>query len=219
MTDFTQTSLNRVRRLPERAAYDRPTIYAILDEALICHVAFAQDGQPFVIPQLYARQDDRLLLHGSPNSRLLKHIQSGEPISIAVTLVDGLVLARSVFEHSVNYRSAVLFGRGVALEDPAEKFEALRILTEHILPGRWEDARQPNPKELAATMVVAVDIESASAKSHSDMPNELSEEDYALPVWAGVLPITQQFQPLQPDPKLATGISVPEYLQKLVSGS
>lgn len=215
MIDFAKESRNRVRRLPERAAYDRPTIYAILDEALICHVAFVQDGQPFIIPQLFARQGDRLLLHGSPNSRLLKHIQSGEPISVAVTLVDGLVLARSVFEHSVNYRSAVLFGRGCALDDPVEKMEALGILTEHILPGRWNDARQPNPKELAATMVVAVDIESASAKTRGGMPKELSEEDYALPVWAGILPIAQQYQPLQPDPRLSTEIPVPEYLQKL----
>jgi uncharacterized protein len=216
MTDFAKTPRNQVRRLPERAAYDRPTIYAILDEALICHVAFVQDGQPFIIPQLFARQGDRLLLHGSPNSRLLKHIKSSEPISVAVTLVDGLVLARSVFEHSVNYRSAVLFGRGRALEDPAEKMKALGILTEHILPGRWNDARQPNPKELAATMVVAVNIESASAKTRSGMPEELSEEDYALPVWAGILPIAQQYQPLQPDPRLSTETPVPEYLQKLL---
>jgi hypothetical protein len=215
MTDFPITARNRVRRLGQRAAYDRSTIYAIVDAALICHVAFVQVGQPYVIPTLYARQNDCLYLHGSPHSRLLQHIQAGEPVSLAVTLVDGLVLARSVFEHSVNYRSALLFGRGRLLEDPAVKMSALRLITEHILPGRWDDARQPDAKELDLTAVAVIDIESASAKQRQGMPEDFPK-DVDLPVWAGILPIKQQFASPQPDEHTGGEKPIPDYIQTLL---
>lgn len=191
-TEFAVTELNKVHRLPQRGHYDRETIYAILDAAIVCHVGFVQDGQPFVIPTSYARAGDTVLLHGAPNSRLLRHIAAGHPISISVAILDGLVLAKSAFHHSVNYRSAVVFGRGRLLDDPAEKRAALAILTEHLAPGRWATTRQPNAAELKATAVVAITIESASAKVRSGPPVDAAE-DLALPVWAGVLPIHEAF--------------------------
>jgi nitroimidazol reductase NimA-like FMN-containing flavoprotein (pyridoxamine 5'-phosphate oxidase superfamily) len=191
-TDFAVTELNRVHRLPQRGHYDRETIYAILDAAIICHVGFVQDGQPFVIPTSYARAGDTLLLHGAPASRLLRHIAAGEPVSISVAILDGLVLAKSAFHHSVNYRSAVVYGRGRLLDDPAEKLAALAILTEHLAPGRWATTRQPNAAELKATSVVAIAIESAAAKVRSGPPVDAAE-DLARPVWAGVLPVRETF--------------------------
>ena len=213
MTDFPITPRNQVRRLPQRAAYDRDTIYAIVDAALICHVAFVQQGQPYGIPTNFARQADRLYFHGSPHSRLLQHIGAGEPVSVVMTLVDGLVLARSIFEHSINYRSALLFGRGCLLDDPAEKMEALRWISEHLLPGRWDDARQPSPKELNATAVAAIEIESASAKSRQGLPVDLPE-DLDLPVWAGVLPVEQRFAAPLPDERTPASMPVPVYIQR-----
>ena len=189
--EFAVTELNKVHRLPQRGHYDRETIYAILDAAIICHVGFIQDGQPFVIPTSYARAGDTVLLHGSPNSRLLRHIAAGEPVSISVAILDGLVLAKSAFHHSVNYRSAVVFGRGRLLDDPAEKLDALAILTEHLAPGRWAAARQPNLRELNATTVVAVTIESASAKIRTGGPKD-DAADLDWPVWAGVLPVRER---------------------------
>jgi hypothetical protein len=186
--EFAVTELNKVHRLPQRGHYDRETVYAILDAAIVCHVGFVQDGQPFVIPTSYARAGDTVLLHGAPASRLLRHITAGEPVSISVAILDGLVLAKSAFHHSVNYRSAVVFGRGRLLDDPAEKLDALAILTEHLAPGRWAATRQPNAAELKATAVVAITIESASAKMRSGPPVDAAN-DLALPVWAGVLPI------------------------------
>ncbi|MCX7671653.1 MAG: pyridoxamine 5'-phosphate oxidase family protein [Anaerolineae bacterium] len=179
---------HQLRRLPQRGHYDRETIYAILDAAKVCHVGFVEDDRPFVIPMLYARAGDEVLLHGAPASRLMKHIAAGRPLCISVAILDGLVLAKSVFHHSVNYRSVVLFGRGRPIEDPEEKLTALRILTEHLTPGRWGAARPPNAAELNATAVVAVAIENASAKVRSGPPAD-SAEDQALPVWAGVVPV------------------------------
>lgn len=187
-TDFAVTELNKLHRRPQRGHYDRKTIYAILDAAIVCHVGFVQDGQPFVIPTSYARAGDTLLLHGAPASRLLRHIAAGQSVSISVAILDGLVLAKSAFHHSVNYRSVVIFGRGRLLEDDAEKLAALAILTEHIAPGRWATTRQPNAAELMATAVGAIAIESASAKVRSGPPVDAAD-DLALPVWAGVLPI------------------------------
>lgn len=209
--EFEQTPRNRVRRIPQRGQYDQATIYAIIDEALICHVAFAVEGQPFVIPTIHARMGDELILHGAKASRLLKHIQAGHPVSVAFTLLDGLVMARSVFHSSMNYRSAVIFGHGRTLEAHDEKMAALAVLTEHLARGRWQDARLPTLSELDATTVVAITIESASAKLHSGPPND-EAEDYALPVWAGVLPLQQAALPPVPDPQLAPGIAAPEYL-------
>jgi hypothetical protein len=189
MTDFDNTDRTRVRRIPDRGHYDRATIYAVLDEALVCHVAFVEDGRPFVIPTLHARVGDALFLHGAPASRLLKHIASGGEVSVAATIVDGLVLAKSVFHHSVNYRSAVLFGHGALVEGDAEKLAALEAFTEKIAPGRWDAARRPTLAELNATAVIRIAIEEASAKTRAGGPKD-DPEDLALDVWSGVIPIT-----------------------------
>lgn len=211
MTEFTPTDKNRVRRMPNRGAYEKESIYPIVDGALICHVGLVQDGEPVVIPTLHARRGDEILLHGATTSRLMQYAAAGHPLCLTMTLVDGLVLARSVFHHSVNYRSAVLFGRGQLVPD-AQKLEYLAHFTEKLLPGRWDDVRAPNAAEFKATAVVAVTIESASAKVRSGPPKD-DEEDYALSVWAGVLPIRQAFGELEADPQLREGIAAPGYLQ------
>jgi nitroimidazol reductase NimA-like FMN-containing flavoprotein (pyridoxamine 5'-phosphate oxidase superfamily) len=210
MSEFPITDRNQVRRVPKRGHYDSETVYRILDEGLICHVGFLQDQQPIVIPTLYARRDSTLLLHGAKTSRMLQHIQAGHPVSVAVTLVDGLVVARSVYHHSMNYRSVVVFGRGSLIEGDEEKLRALEVLTEHILRGRWRDARLPNRQELDATSVVAINIESASAKVRTGPPVD-DEEDYQLPIWAGVIPLRQQALTPVADPRLGAGIPVPGY--------
>lgn len=212
LASFEKTKLNTVKRMPERGRYDRETIYPILDAALICHVGFIQDGQPFVIPTIHARHGDSIFLHGAKASRMLKHIAKGEPVCVTVTHLDGLVLARSVFHHSMNYRSATIFGRGQLIEDEAEKLAALAVITEHLMPGRWADARQPTPLELNATTVVELFIESASAKIRNGPPSD-DEEDYALPVWAGVLPLRAQWLAPEEDARLRAGIELPSYLQ------
>jgi nitroimidazol reductase NimA-like FMN-containing flavoprotein (pyridoxamine 5'-phosphate oxidase superfamily) len=187
----------RVKREPQRARYDRETIEAILDEALICHLGFVVDGQPYVIPTLHARVGDRLYVHGSAASRLLRHLAGGAPVCATVTLVDGLVLARSVFNHSVNYRSAVVFGTATLVED-GEKREALRALTEQLAPGRWDEARQPTEKELKATWILSLPIDEASAKVRTG-PEEDEPEDLDLPVWAGVVPVHLAAEPSEYD--------------------
>lgn len=213
MTKFSITDQNQIKRLPERGSYDRDTIYQILDEALICHVGFVEKKLPYVIPINFARVEDALVLHGAKASRLLKHIGAGHPVCVEVTLVDGLVLARSVFHHSINYRSVVVFGTGRIVIEEQEKLAALEAITEHILPGRWRDARLPNQKEMNATSVVTIKIDRASAKVRSGPPAD-EEADYALPVWAGVLPL--QELPLWPvrDELLAKDISAPGYITK-----
>ncbi len=216
MSKFAETPRNRVRRLPARGDYEKETIYSIVDEAKICHVGFAIDGQPFVIPTIHARHDDVLYLHGAKASRMLKHIQAGNPICVTITLLDGLVLARSVFHHSMNYRSVLLFGQGKLVEDDEAKMCALEVLTNHVVPGRWDDARKPNRIELNATTVVELSLESASAKVRVGPPSD-DEEDYTLPVWAGVLPLRQQALPPVNDPRLNDGIPVPEYIAALVT--
>ena len=184
------TARTRVVREPQRAVYDRETVYRILDEAFLCHMGFVLDGQPFVIPTSYGRKDASLYVHGSAASRMLRHLQSGvgAPVCVTVTLLDGLVLARSVFNHSMNYRSVVILGKATLVSDPEEKLTALRILSEHILPGRWDDARQPNSQELKATSVLRVPIEEFSAKVRTGPPID-DEEDYSFPTWAGVVPL------------------------------
>lgn len=211
--EFTKTALNKVRRMPERGVYDRDAIYAIVDAALICHVGFVQDGQPFVIPTIHTRLGDDLLLHGAKASRLLKHVQAGQPICVSVTLLDGLVLARSVFHSSMNYRSVLIFGHGRTIEDRSEKLTGFAVLTEHLLPGRWQEARQPTEQELQATTLVAIAIDSASAKVRTGPPSD-DEDDYSLPIWAGVLPIRQQFLEPEADARLATGIPLPDSIKK-----
>jgi nitroimidazol reductase NimA-like FMN-containing flavoprotein (pyridoxamine 5'-phosphate oxidase superfamily) len=187
----------RVRRQPIRGRYDRATIDAILDEALICHLGFEVEGQPYVIPTLHARVDDRLYLHGSSASRMLRHAASGAPVCATVTLFDGLVLARSVFNHSVNYRSVVVFGTATAVDDD-EKPVALHALAEQLAPGRWEEARQPNAKELKATSILSLPLHEASAKVRSG-PEDDDEEDLDLPVWAGVVPVYLAAEPSEYD--------------------
>ncbi len=212
MTNFKITERNKVKRVAYRGDYDRETIYPIVDEALICHVGFAVDGQPFVIPTIHARIDDSIILHGAPASRMLKHISAGNQVCITVTHVDGLVLARSVFHHSMNYRSAVLFGRGYLIEDETEYFEAAEAITNQLIPGRWEDARKPSAKEVNGTQFVKINIEDASAKIRTGPPGD-DDEDYALPVWAGVIPAQLQFMSPEADPKLTAGIPEPDYIQ------
>ncbi len=214
MSEFTlPTARTRVVREPQRAVYDRETIYEILDEGFVCHVGFVIDGQPFVIPTSYGRKDDVLYIHGSAASRMLRNAGSGIPICVTVTLLDGLVLARSIFNHSMNYRSVVLVGTAVSIEDREEKLAALRILSDHILPGRWNDARQPNDQELKATTVMRLPIEEFSAKVRQGMPID-DEVDHAFPTWAGVIPLN--LLPADPisDTRLQPGIVVPEYAAK-----
>jgi uncharacterized protein len=182
------TARTRVVREAQRGAYDRDTVYRILDEGFLCHIGFVVDGQPFVIPTSYGRKDASLYIHGSAASRMLRQMKDGIAVCITVTLLDGLVLARSVFNHSMNYRSVVILGKAALVDDPKEKLAALRILAEHILPGRWDDARQPNEHELKATSVLRVPIEEFSAKVRTGPPND-NEEDYSFPTWAGVVPL------------------------------
>lgn len=209
--DYDVTPRNRLMRYPKRGHYDTATIYPILDEALVCHVGFAIDGQPYVIPTIHARMGDQLLLHGLKGGRMLDHINAGNPVCVTVTLLDGLVLARTVFNHSMNYRSAVLFGRGATIEDPATKLAALECLTEQVARGRWRDARPPNEKELKATTIVALDIESASAKIRQGPPGD-DGEDLEYPVWAGVVPLPVVPQAPETDPKQTTAQPVPAYV-------
>ncbi len=208
---FPKTTRNKVKRLPERGYYDSSVIYPIIDEALLCHVGFVQDNQPCVIPTLHARQGDRVLLHGAKGSRLLRHVGSGGEVCITITLVDGIVLARSVFHHSINYRSVVIFGKGELIEGEEARLEAMEKFTERLIPGRWQDARPPNPVELKQTTIVAVTIESASAKIRTGPPRD-DEEDIGLPVWAGILPLSQISGAPIADPDLKAGIEIPDYI-------
>lgn len=211
MTQFSKTDKNRIKRLPKRGHYDQETIYRILDEALICHVGFVEKRQPYVIPINFARVDDSIVLHGARASRLLKHIEMGNPVCVEATIVDGLVLARSVFHHSVNYRSVVIFGKGCLILEEQEKLMALKSITEHLIPGRWNETRPPNRKELNATSVVSIKIDEASAKVRVGPPID-DEEDYCLPVWAGILPLQEMaFAPIR-DERLPDHVSLPEYI-------
>jgi hypothetical protein len=205
------TQRTRVVREPERAVYDREAAYRILDEGFICHVGFAVDGQPFVIPTSYGREGANLYIHGSAASRMLRQLKTEVPVCVTVTLLDGLVLARSVFNHSMNYRSVVVLGKATLVDDSEEKLAALRVLSEHILPGRWDDARQPNERELKATSVLRVPIEEFSAKVRIGPPID-DEEDYSFPTWAGVVPLEMSVGKAIDDPRLEPGRAIPEYV-------
>ena len=207
---FTPTERTRVVREPHRGAYDRETIYKILDEGFVCHVGFSTADQPFVIPTLYARVGDAIYFHGSAASRMLRGASTGIPVCITVTLTDGFVLARSVFNHSMNYRSVVALGKANLVEALGEKLEALRAFTEKILPGRWEEARQPNEKELKATSILKLELTEVSAKIRSG-PVQDDEEDYALPVWAGIVPLRLQAEPPIRDERCDPAIPTPTY--------
>jgi nitroimidazol reductase NimA-like FMN-containing flavoprotein (pyridoxamine 5'-phosphate oxidase superfamily) len=206
------TPRTRVTREPERAVYDRAAAYQILDEGFICHVGFVMDNQPFVIPTGYGRSGDNLYIHGSAASRMLRNLDQGIAMCVTVTLLDGLVLARSIFNHSMNYRSVVVLGTAVAVEDPTEKLQALRALSEHILPGRWDEARQPNERELKATLVMRLPIAEFSAKVRRGPPID-NEEDYSFPTWAGVVPLHMVTDSPINDPKLDPKTPVPSYVR------
>jgi hypothetical protein len=204
------TARTRLVREPDRAVYDRETVNQILDEGFLCHVGFVVDGQPFVIPTSYGRKDDSLYIHGSAASRMLRQMKESVPVCVTVTLLDGLVLARSIFNHSMNYRSVVVLGKATLVDDPEEKLEALRLLSEHIIPGRWADSRQPNDRELKATSVLRLPIEEFSAKVRQG-PVIDDEEDYSFPTWAGVVPLEMKVGEPIADARLDPGQRMPEY--------
>jgi uncharacterized protein len=205
MDSFTPTGRTTVHRLAKRGVYDKAEVYAILDEGFICHVGFAVDGQPYVIPTGYARSGDEIFLHGSAASRMLRAVGDGLDVCVTVTLVDGFVLSRSAFHHSINYRSVVMLGRAHVLEDPGEKMVAMRCFTNHILPGRWDEVRPPSDQELKATMVLALPLEEVSAKVRKGPPIE-DEGDIARPTWAGVVPLHGQLGEPVPMDDLVPGV-------------
>ena len=213
MTKHMKTAKTQVRRAPKRGHYDFETVAQILDEGLVCQVGFVVDGQPFVIPTAYGRMGDRVYIHGAGASRMLKSLMTGIDVCFTVTLLDGLVLARSAYHHSMNYRSVVLFGQAQAVTDPEEKMVALKAFTEHVMKGRWDEVRSPNPQELAATVVLSLPITEASAKIRTGPPID-AEEDYALDVWAGVLPLRMTPEAPINDPRLSPTITLPKTVRE-----
>jgi nitroimidazol reductase NimA-like FMN-containing flavoprotein (pyridoxamine 5'-phosphate oxidase superfamily) len=212
MSEFTPSERTQVKRLPKRGKYDEETVFQILDAGFVCHAGFSVDGQPYVIPTNYGRSDKTLYLHGSAASRMLRTLSEGVPVCVTVTHVDGLVLARSAFHHSVNYRSVVILGTARLVTNPAEKMEALRIFTDHVMKGRWDDVRQPTEQELRATTVLALPLEEVSAKVRTGGPVD-DEHDYNLPTWAGVLPLETSVKSPMPDARLPKNTPVPAYLK------
>jgi nitroimidazol reductase NimA-like FMN-containing flavoprotein (pyridoxamine 5'-phosphate oxidase superfamily) len=212
MSKFNITDRNKVRSVPIRADYDKQTVYGIVDSGLICHVGFAVNNQPYVIPTIHVRIDNTIYFHGSSKSRLINHLSLGGKVCVTVTKLDGLVLARSVFHHSMNYRSAVIFGRGRLIESRQDKLKVLEAMTEKLVRGRWADARIPNEKEIEVTAVAAVDIEDASAKIRTGPPKD-DAGDYNLDVWAGEIPIEEVRKNPQPDPALKDDVKLPGYLK------
>lgn len=206
------TSRTKLSRLPKRGFHDAETIYPILDQGLVCHVSYVLDGQPFTIPTAYCRIDDTLYIHGSVGSHFFRELAKGVAVCVSVTMIDGLILARSAFSHSVNYRSVVAFGNTQLVEDEEERWLALERITDHLVPGRWADVRQPNASEMKKTMVIAIPIEEASAKIRTGGVND-DPEDVNLPHWAGVIPLSTTYHTPIPDPNLPEGIEVPEYLK------
>lgn len=214
---YEKTSRNTVKRLPKRGHYDKDTIFSILDQQFLCHVAWVEDGAPCMIATAFGRKDETLYLHGSSKSRMLGAIADGRSVCITVTQLNGLVLARSSFHHSMNYQSVVIFGTGRLVEDRDEKMQALQIISDQILQGRWDEARLPNEIEMKATAVVAIEIEEASAKVRTGPPAD-DAEDYTLPVWAGILPMEQKYGHPIPDPVLPEIIPIPDsVIRKLQS--
>jgi len=213
MSPFTPTERTQVRRLPNRGAYDAETIFRILDEGFLCHVGFVADGQPFVIPTGYARSGETVYIHGSAASRMLRTLAGGVQVCVTVTLLDGLVLARAAFHHSMNYRSVVILGRAIPVEEREEKMKALELFTEHVVRGRWNDVRLPTDAELKATTVLALPLSEASAKIRTGPPKD-DEEDYQLPIWAGLVPLSMVAGAPIPDPRLNSGLEPPSYAKK-----
>ena len=208
---INQTSRTKLKRIPKRGNFERKAIYEILDEAFVCHVGFTVDDQPFVIPTSFARIGDRLMIHGSAASRMMRNLSGGIDVCVTVTLIDGLVLARSAFHHSMNYRSVVVFGRAQIIEGEREKYEALKAFTEHLVPGRWAEIRPPTKNELKGTTVLTLPLEESSAKIRTGAPVD-DAEDYELDVWAGVVPLKSTAGKPLPDEKLKDGIEIPDYV-------
>ena len=212
MKELKKTNRTKVNRTPKRAVYEKETIYKILDETFVCQIAFKIDGQVFIIPTAFGRKDDSIFIHGSNKSRMLNSIKSGEDICIGVTLIDGIVAARSIFHHSINYRSVIIFGKGKEIDEPEDKLKALKIITEHIIPGRWNDARKPNEKELEITSVFEFKIDEASAKIRTGPPVD-EKEDYNLNVWAGIIPLKTIAESPIRDQEVRNGILLPDYIK------
>jgi uncharacterized protein len=210
---MSPTERTQLQRLPERGSHDPEVVHAVLDAAFLAHVGFSVDQQPFVIPTLFGRIGDTLYLHGSAASRMLGTLEKGIPACVTATIVDGLVLARSAFHHSINYRSVVALGTARAITQPGQKTRALRVISEHLLAGRWDDVRGPTRQELSATSVLEFSIEEASAKIRRGPPKD-DEEDYARSGWAGVLPLALEVKAPEPDPRLTVGTPVPAYLSR-----
>lgn len=212
--DYEISPRNRVRQLKEKARYDRDTVHGILDAGLIAHVAFCQDGAPVIVPMIHARRGETLFLHGARKARVLRLLETGSPVSLNVTLVDGLVAARSAFNSSMQYRSATVFGTPRLVDDEADKIEAMRLISERLMPGRWDELRAPHEREVKMTGVIAVEIETASAKVSAGPPND-EAEDYALPVWAGVVPVAQTYGTPVADPALEPVLDVSPSIARL----
>lgn len=210
MEQFNPTAKTTLKRLPKRGVFDRAVVNQILDEAFICHVGFVVDGQPFVIPTGYGRIENKLYIHGSAASRMLRSIAEGIEVCVTVTLLDGLVLARTAFHHSFNYRSVMIFGRAVLVEDAQEKMAALKAFTEQVIPGRWEDVRRPHDQEMKATSVLVLPLEEVSAKVRTGPPLD-DEEDMDWPVWAGVIPLQLRALPPLDAPDLRGEAKPPAY--------
>jgi hypothetical protein len=215
MENFTPTPRTTIKRIPKRGQYEREIIYQILDEGLVCQIGFVVDNQPYVIPTAYGGVGEKLYIHGSPASRMLRTLKEGINVCITVTLVDGLVLARSAFHHSMNYRSVVVFGKASVVQDAEEKLEALYAFCEHVVPGRWESVRQPSPNELAGTLVLSVPLVEVSAKVRTGPPID-DEADYDLPVWAGEIPLRLVAAAPIDDPRLTAGIVRPSHVRDYV---
>jgi nitroimidazol reductase NimA-like FMN-containing flavoprotein (pyridoxamine 5'-phosphate oxidase superfamily) len=214
VSEYEVTRRNRARQIREYARYDTEAVHGVLDAGLVSHVGFVQEGQPFVIPMIYGREGEVLYLHGASKARIVKLLGSGAPVCVNVTFLDGIVAARSAFHSSMNYRSVVVFGTGHVLEDDAESLHALEVISEHSLPGRWQELRAPLAREIAMTGVIALSIESASAKISADPPED-EEEDYATPVWAGVIPITTTLGAPVDDGRVPMGVSVSQSIAAL----
>ena len=218
MKAISKTGRTRVKRAPKRGVYEPETIFQILDESFICHVGFIHDGKPVVIPTAYGRVGDRLYLHGSTKSRMLMALKDGVEACITTTIVDGLVLARSIFHHSMNYRSVVIFGRASIVSDDSEKLEALKAFSDHIISGRWEEVRAPNEKELKGTQVISFPITEASAKIRTGPPVD-DKADYELPIWAGEIPLHTIAMEAKADPLLPNGLEIPKSVAAYLQGT
>ena len=211
MSQLSQTERTTLKRLPKRGSFDREVINAILDEGFVCHVGFVADDKPVVIPTGYARADEHLIIHGSQASRLLRALGKGIDVCVTITLLDGLVLARSAFHHSMNYRSVVIFGRAQVIDSREDKLAALRALSEHMIPGRWDYVREPNERELQQTTVLSVPVAEASAKIRIGQPVD-DDEDYDLPIWAGILPLRISTEDAVADPLLRMDVEIPAHV-------